>query len=89
MFLNYASLPRSIYIVISCVGAWFTSLAYVCHHKLYHRFVARFVAAADRSCSVARAAIVTRAGAYYLLHLLNSLRFITGRALLIAIAVAV
>ena len=89
MFLNYASLPRSIYIVISCVGAWFTSLAYVCHHKLYHRFVARFAAAADRWCSVARAAIVTRAGAYYLLHLLNSLRFITGRALLIAIAVAV
>ena len=89
MFLNYASLPRSIYIVISCVGAWFTSLAYVCHHKLYHRFVARFAAAADRLCSVAQAAIIARAGAYYLLLLLNSLRFITGRALLIAIAVAV
>lgn len=87
MFLNYASLPRSIYIVISCVGAWFTSLAYLCHHKLYHRFVARFAAAADRSCSVA--ARVMRAGVHYLLHLLNSLRFITGRALLIAIAVAV
>ena len=43
MFLNYASLPRSIYIVISCVGACADR---VCHNKLYYRFV-RF-AAADR-----------------------------------------
>ena len=42
-FLNYASLPRSIYIVISCVGACADR---VCHNKLYYRFV-RF-AAADR-----------------------------------------
>jgi len=52
MFLNYASLPpRSIYIVISCVGACADA---VCHHKLYFRF-----AAADRVLE-SRAAIIER-----------------------------